>query len=117
MDDKKRNFKDDMKKANTELSDRLTKLEDHEKSEAEKVLEDALEDIRTDLDKMTEYFDDKIGNLKDMIDQTRSNAHEAFTKENGDNEYVRNRKRIQDINQVYEMYSDKMKKNSKRNLN
>ena len=42
----------------------------------------------------------------------RNNAHEGFTKENNENEYNRNRKRIQDINQVFDMYAEKMKKNS-----
>jgi hypothetical protein len=71
------------------------------------------EDIRTDLDKITEFFDDRIGLLKDSIDLARNNSHENFIKENNENEYYRNRKRIQDINQVYDMYADKMKKNSK----
>jgi hypothetical protein len=62
---------------------------------------------------MTEFFDDKIGLLKDSIDSARNIAHDNFVKENADNEYYRNRKRIQDINQVYDMYADKMKKNSK----
>ena len=72
-----------------------------------------MDDIRTDLEKITEFFDDKIGLLKDSIDMARNNSHDAFTKENNESEYSRNRKRIQDINQVFEMYADKMKKNSK----
>ena len=72
-----------------------------------------MDDIRTDLEKITEFYDDKIGLLKDSIDLARNNAHENFIKENNENEYYRNRKRIQDINQVFDMYADKMKKNSK----
>jgi hypothetical protein len=40
LDEKKRNFKDDMKKAIGDLTERLTKLDETEKSEAEKTLED-----------------------------------------------------------------------------
>jgi len=44
-----------------------------------------------------------------MIDSTRNSAHEAFQQDLLKKEYYRNRKRIEDINEICDMYSQKIK--------
>lgn len=70
-------------------------------------------DLISDVEKITEIYDDKIAALKETLDQTRTNATEKYFKNLYEKEYYRNRKRIEDINEIHDMYKKKLEEASK----
>lgn len=63
----------------------------------------------TDLEKINEIYDDKINLLKDQIELSRNTAIDSYNKNFLAKENYRNRKRIEDINEIYEFYFQKLK--------
>lgn len=49
-----------------------------------------------------------IENMKDVIDQSRDTEKETFINELKNKEYYRNRQRIEDINDVYKFWNNKV---------
>ena len=61
-------------------------------------------DFNSDKDKVTEVLDERISKLKDSLDYKRNIRAENFFVNIIDNEYYRNKKRFDDISQIYSMY-------------
>ena len=61
-------------------------------------------DFNSDKDKVTEVLDERISKLKDSLDYKRNIRAENFFVNIIDNEYYRNKKRFDEISQIYSMY-------------
>lgn len=53
-------------------------------------------------------YEEKCNNLRDTIDQERSKQTALFFEDLKDKEYYRNRKRIEDINNLYDEWNEKL---------
>ena len=63
----------------------------------------------SDKDKVTEILDDRISKLKDTLDNARTISTENYFANITTNDYYRNKKRIEDITEIYSMYYNKIK--------
>ena len=63
----------------------------------------------SDKDKVTEILDDRISKLKDSLDNARTISTENYFANITTNDYYRNKKRIEDITEIYSMYYNKIK--------
>ena len=63
----------------------------------------------SDKDKVTEILDDRISKLKDSLDNARTISTENYFANITNNDYYRNKKRIEDITEIYSMYYNKIK--------
>jgi hypothetical protein len=98
-----------------EKIEHVNKLENNQQDEELDKLEELFEDpdLLSDVDKITEIYEEKIGLLKDILDSTRNNATIKYFENLNEKEYYRNRKRIEDINEIYEIYKKKLEDASK----
>ena len=67
-------------------------------------------DFNSDLEKITEILDDRISKLRDQLENARTTTTENFFGDLFTNDYYRNKKRIQDIQEIYDIYWEKVKK-------
>ena len=65
-------------------------------------------DFNSDLEKITEVLDDRISKLRDQLETARSQSTENYFNNLNTNDYYRNKKRIDDIQQIYNIYWDKI---------
>ena len=65
-------------------------------------------EFNSDKDKITEVLDDRIL-LKDSLDNARTISNENYFANITNNDYYRNKKRIEDITEIYSMYYNKIK--------
>ena len=63
----------------------------------------------SDKDKVTEILDDRISKLKDTLDNARTISTENYFANITTNDYYRNKKRIEDITEIYSMYYNKIR--------
>lgn len=68
-----------------------------------------LTDFNSDIEKVSEVLDDKISKLKDSLDGARTASTEKYFSDIMTNDYYRNKKRIQDIQEIHTLYYDKIK--------
>ena len=66
-------------------------------------------EFNSDKDKVTEVLDDRISKLKDSLDNARTISTENYFANITNNDYYRNKKRIEDITEIYSMYYNKIK--------
>ena len=66
-------------------------------------------EFNSDKDKVTEVLDDRISKLKDSLDNARTISTENYFSNITTNDYYRNKKRIEDITEIYSMYYNKIK--------
>ena len=66
-------------------------------------------EFNSDKDKITEVLDDRISKLKDSLDNARTVSTENYFANITNNDYYRNKKRIEDITEIYSMYYNKIK--------
>ena len=66
-------------------------------------------EFNSDKDKITEVLDDRISKLKDSLDNARTVSTENYFANITNNDYYRNKKRIEDITEIYYMYYNKIK--------
>jgi len=66
-------------------------------------------EFNSDKDKITEVLDDRISKLKDSLDNARTISTENYFANITNNDYYRNKKRIEDITEIYSMYYNKIK--------
>jgi hypothetical protein len=66
------------------------------------------EDFNGDIEKVGESYMEYIENLKDTIDHERDTEKDNFITELKNKEYYRNRQRIEDINDVYKFWNNKV---------
>ena len=66
-------------------------------------------DFITDLEKITEVMDDRISKLRDQLDGARTASNENYFNKIMSDDYYRNKKKIQDIKEIYNNYWDKIK--------
>ena len=66
-------------------------------------------DFISDLEKVTEVMDDRISKLRDQLDGARTASTENYFNKIMTDDYYRNKKRIQDIKEIYNIYWDKIK--------
>ena len=69
-----------------------------------------LTDFKSDLEKITEVLDDRISKLKENLEAARASSTENYFNMLNTNDYYRNKKRIQDIQEIYNIYWEKIKK-------
>ena len=67
-------------------------------------------DFNSDLEKITEVLDDRISKLRDQLETARSQSTENYFNNLNTNDYYRNKKRIDDIQEIYNIYWDKIQK-------
>jgi hypothetical protein len=60
------------------------------------------------LEKLNDAYEEKCNHLRDTIDQERARQNTLFFEDLKDREYYRNRKRIEDINNLYDEWNDKL---------
>ena len=68
-----------------------------------------LGEFNSDKDKITEVLDDRISKLKHSLDNARTVSTENYFANITNNDYYRNKKRIEDITEIYSMYYNKIK--------
>lgn len=66
-------------------------------------------EVMSDIEKIHEVLDDKISKLKDGLDTQRALSHKAFFDNLNDKESYRNKKRIEDIIEIYDIYYEKIR--------
>ena len=66
-------------------------------------------EFTSDKDKITEVLDDRISKLKDSLDNARTISTENYFNNITNNDYYRNKKRIEDITEIYSMYYNKIR--------
>ena len=66
-------------------------------------------EFNSDKDKITEVLDDRISKLKDSLDNARTISTENYFSNLTNNDYYRNKKRIEDITEIYSMYYNKIR--------
>ena len=66
-------------------------------------------EFNSDKDKITEVLDDRISKLKDSLDNARSISTENYFNNITNNDYYRNKKRIEDITEIYSIYYSKIR--------
>ena len=67
-------------------------------------------DFNSDLEKITEVLDDRISKLRDQLETARSQSTENYFNNLNTNDYYRNKKRIDDIQEIYNIYWEKIQK-------
>jgi len=67
-------------------------------------------DFNSDLEKITEVLDDRISKLRDQLENARAQSTEKYFNDLNTNDYYRNKKRINDIQEIYNIYWDKIQK-------
>ena len=127
LDGKKNALKEKITSIVTELKNKLdayreavdNKPEDAKEEQEEVPKDEKMEDLyrifqmadfNSDLEKITEVLDDRISKLRDQLENARTTTTENFFGELFTNDYYRNKKRIQDIQEIYNIYWDKVKK-------
>ncbi len=60
------------------------------------------------MEKLNDVYEEKCNNLRDTIDQERSKQTALFFEDLKDREYYRNRRRIEDINNLYDEWNEKL---------
>ena len=127
LDGKKNALKEKITSIVTELKNKLdayreavdNKPEDAKDDQEEVPKDEKMEDLyrlfqmadfNSDLEKITEVLDDRISKLRDQLENARTTTTENFFGEMFTNDYYRNKKRIQDIQEIYNIYWDKVKK-------
>ena len=127
LDGKKNALKEKITMMVTELKNKLDVYRDAIDNKAEEGKEDQEEipkdekmedlyrlfqmaDFNSDLEKITEVLDDRISKLRDQLENARTMTTENLFGELFTNDYYRNKKRIQDIQEIYDIYWDKIKK-------
>ena len=68
-----------------------------------------ISEFNSDKDKITEVLDDRISKLKDSLDNARTMSTENYFSNISNNDYYRNKKRIEDITEIYSMYYNKIR--------
>ena len=68
-----------------------------------------ISEFNSDKDKITEVLDDRISKLKDSLDNTRTISIENYFQNLTNNDYYGNKKRIEDITEIYSMYYNKIR--------
>ena len=66
-------------------------------------------EFNSDKDKITEVLDDRISKLKDSLDNARTMSTENYFSNLTNNDYYRNKKRIEDITEIYSIYYNKIR--------
>ena len=66
-------------------------------------------EFNSDKDKITEILDDRISKLKDSLDNARTISTENYFQNLTNNDYYGNKKRIEDITEIYSMYYNKIR--------
>ena len=66
-------------------------------------------EFNSDKDKITEILDDRISKLKDSLDNARTISTENYFQNLTNNDYYGNKKRIEDITEIYSMYYVKIR--------
>ena len=125
LDAKKNGLKEKIQNMVTELknkTDAYAEIKDkpeNEKEEGEEEvprdekMEELIElfqktDFNSDLEKITEVLDDRISKLRDQLENARATSTETYFNNLNTNDYYRNKKRIDDIQQIYNIYWDKI---------
>ena len=127
LDAKKNGLKEKISQIVTELQNKIDaytdateKPEDAKEGEEEEIQKDEkmeelsrifqLTDFKSDLEKITEVLDDRISKLKENLEAARASSTENYFNMLNTNDYYRNKKRIQDIQEIYNIYWEKIKK-------
>lgn len=87
---------------------------DKELDELQKIFQSP--DFNSDIEKLTEVLDDKISRLRDDLENARNTSTETYFNKLNTNDYYRNKKRIQDIQEIYDIYWDKITKELDANM-
>ena len=95
----------EMKKVKEEGSENIPK--DEKLDELYRIFNSG--EFNSDKDKVTEVLDDRISKLKDSLDNARTVSTENYFANITNNDYYRNKKRIEDITEIYSMYYNKIK--------
>ena len=123
LDAKKNGLKEKIEQIVAEIKSKIDmeteKQEENKEGEEEEAQKDdkleALSSIvnsgefNSDKDKITEVLDDRISKLKDSLDNARTISTENYFSNITNNDYYRNKKRIEDISEIYSMYYNKIK--------
>ena len=123
LDAKKNGLKEKIEQIVAEIKSKIDmeaeKQEENKEGEEEEAQkDDKLEALSTivnsgefnsDKDKITEVLDDRISKLKDSLDNARTISTENYFSNITNNDYYRNKKRIEDISEIYSMYYNKIK--------
>ena len=125
LDSKKTGLKEKIEQIVAEIKTKIDAYESVEKNEEGKEGEEEEEkkdeimdvlsgifsqsEFNSDKDKITEVLDDRISKLKDSLDNARTMSTENYFANITNNDYYRNKKRIEDITEIYSMYYNKIK--------
>ena len=126
LDSKKTGLKEKIEQIVAEIKGKLDAYDAIEKPEEGKEVEEeeeppkdekmeklagifAIGEFNSDKDKITEVLDDRISKLKDSLDNARTISTENYFANITNNDYYRNKKRIEDITEIYSMYYNKIK--------
>lgn len=127
LDGKKNALKEKITSIVTDLKNKLDVYREAMDNKAEEAKDDQVEiqkdekledlyrlfqmaDFNSDLEKITEILDDRISKLRDQLENARTTTTENFFGDLFTNDYYRNKKRIQDIQEIYDIYWEKVKK-------
>ena len=124
LDNKKTGLKEKIEQIVTEYRTKMEALEiekpeDGKEGEEEEAPQDdklnkifdiiKQSEFNSDKDKITEVLDDRISKLKDSLDNARTISTENYFSNITNNDYYRNKKRIEDITEIYSMYYNKIR--------
>jgi hypothetical protein len=84
--------------------------ETHQKNELMEFFLELMDDdsLWSEIDRINETYEEKISGLKEDLDKARTSAFNKFFDALNEKEYLRNKKRIEDINEISEMYMEKL---------
>ena len=124
LDNKKTGLKEKIEQIVSEFRSKMEaldveKLEEGKEGEEEEAPKDEkmdkifdtlrISEFNSDKDKITEVLDDRISKLKDSLDNARTISTENYFSNITNNDYYRNKKRIEDITEIYSMYYNKIR--------
>ena len=124
LDNKKTGLKEKIEQIVSEFRAKMEaldveKLEEGKEGEEEEAPKDEkmdkifdtlrISEFNSDKDKITEVLDDRISKLKDSLDNARTISTENYFSNITNNDYYRNKKRIEDITEIYSMYYNKIR--------
>lgn len=83
---------------------------DNPKNELMEFFNEMMEDdsLWSEIDRINETYEEKISGLKEDLDKARNLAFNKFFDSLNEREYGRNKKRIEDINEIADMYHEKL---------
>ena len=118
LDIKKNRLKEKMEQLISEIKNKIDIYNENDKSERDKgesknhkdeKMKELIDlfnmgEFNSDKDKIFEILDERISKLKDSLDNERIISTESYFNNLINNEYYRNKTKIEDINAIYSMY-------------